>query len=96
MRESLSKRQRAVLSWLLQGFSDKEIGLALGINSRAVQKYLQGVYRRIGVGTRAEAIVWTLRRSRNVVFGADPVRERPMAEEVGRRPCFEGQAEYKA
>jgi len=95
MRESLSKRQRAVLSWLLQGFSDKEIGLALGINSSMVQKYLQGVYRRIGVSTRAEAIIWTLRRSRNVVLGADPVHARPMGEDVGRYPCFERRAQYK-
>lgn len=53
----LSAREQAVLAWLQQGKSNKEIGLALGISHRTVQKHLQRIYERLGVQTRAKAIV---------------------------------------
>jgi len=60
--EGLSKREREVLVWLKQGLSNKEIGLALGISPRTVQKHLQRVYHHLGVQTRTEAIVRMHRR----------------------------------
>lgn len=59
MSDGLSAREQAVLGWLRQGLSNKQIGLALGISPRTVQKHLQRVYQHLGVRTRAEAIVWT-------------------------------------
>ncbi|MCS6288037.1 MAG: helix-turn-helix transcriptional regulator [Nitrospira sp.] len=57
MSDGLSKREQAVLSWLGHGLSNKEIGLALSISHRTVQKHLQRIYQHLGVQTRAEAIV---------------------------------------
>ena len=57
MRNELSKREGEVLSWLHQGMSDKEIALALEVSPRTVQKHLQRIYLRLGVHTRAEAIM---------------------------------------
>ncbi|BFU89452.1 MAG: hypothetical protein NTAFB01_06390 [Nitrospira sp.] len=57
MSNGLSSREKAVLGWLLKGFSNKEIGQALGISPRTVQEHLQRVYQHLGVNTRAEAIV---------------------------------------
>jgi len=68
MADGLSERERAVLSWLGLGKSNKEIGLALGISHRTVQKHLQRVYQHLGVQTRAEAIV---------LIHRDPARTRP-------------------
>ncbi|MBH0197384.1 MAG: helix-turn-helix transcriptional regulator [Nitrospira sp.] len=65
MSEELSEREQAVLSWLTHGLSNKEIGLALSISPRTVQKHLQRIYRQLGVQTRAEAIVRIHRRARN-------------------------------
>ncbi len=62
MSDGLSKRERAVLSWLAHGLSNKEIGLALSISPRTVQKHLQRVYQHLGVQTRVEAIVRTYRQ----------------------------------
>jgi DNA-binding CsgD family transcriptional regulator len=59
MSEGLSKREQAVLSWLQQGFSNKEIAMALAISPRTVQKHLQRIYVYLDVRTRAEAIVRT-------------------------------------
>jgi DNA-binding NarL/FixJ family response regulator len=57
MNNGLSEREQDVLTWLNHGLSNKEIGLALGISPRTVQKHLQRVYQHLGVQTRAEAIV---------------------------------------
>jgi DNA-binding NarL/FixJ family response regulator len=65
MSNRLSEREQAVLSWLKHGLSNKEIGLALSISPRTVQKHLQRVYQQLGVQTRAEAIVRIHRRTRN-------------------------------
>ena len=64
MNEGLSAREQAVLSWLQHGLSNKEIGLALSISPRTVQKHLQSVYRHLGVQTRAEAISRMHRQAR--------------------------------
>lgn len=65
MSDGLSEREQAVLSWLRQGMSNKEIALALSISPRTVQKHLQRVYQHLGVRTRAEAIVRMRRRVRS-------------------------------
>jgi len=57
VRNGLSIREKAVLGWLLKGFSNKDIAFALGISPQTVQKHLQRVYRHLGVDTRVEAIV---------------------------------------
>lgn len=59
MRNGFSIREKAVLGWLLKGFSNKDIAFALGISLRTVQKHLQRVYRHLDVVTRTEAIVLT-------------------------------------
>ena len=64
MSNGLSAREQAVLSWLKQGLSNKEIGLALSISPRTVQKHLQRIYRNLEVQTRAEAIVRIHRQAR--------------------------------
>lgn len=55
MSDGLSMKEQVVLSLLLQGLSIKEIGLALSISSRTVQKHLQLVYQHLGVQSRVEA-----------------------------------------
>lgn len=64
MLDGLSERERAVLNWLTHGLSNKEIGLALSISPRTVQKHLQRIYQHLGVQTRAEAIVRIHRRAK--------------------------------
>jgi DNA-binding NarL/FixJ family response regulator len=64
MSDDLSKRELAVLSWLQQGLSSKEIALALSLRPRTVEQHLQRVYQHLGVQTRAEAIMRINRRAR--------------------------------
>jgi len=60
----LSPREEAVLAWLLEGLSNKEIGLMLGISTRTVQKHLTSIYEKLSVSTRGEAVVAVLRWNR--------------------------------
>ncbi|MBH0182743.1 MAG: helix-turn-helix transcriptional regulator [Nitrospira sp.] len=64
MSDRLSKREHEVLRLLQHGLSNKEIGLALSISPRTVQKHLQRVYQHMGVQTRVEALVQTYRQER--------------------------------
>lgn len=64
LMDDLSRREQEVLSWLQQGLSNKEIGMALDISPRTVQKHLQRIYDLLGVESRGQAMV-AIRRSVN-------------------------------
>jgi DNA-binding CsgD family transcriptional regulator len=53
----LSERERDVVRVLLQGKSNKQIALELGISNRTVEFHLQNIYTKLGVASRAEAIL---------------------------------------
>jgi DNA-binding CsgD family transcriptional regulator len=55
--DQLSKREKEVVELLLQGKSNKQIALALGISNRTVEFHLKNVYAKLQVSSRAEAIL---------------------------------------
>jgi DNA-binding NarL/FixJ family response regulator len=58
--EALTERESDVLERLLEGLTNKEIGRALGVQEVTVKLHLRGVYRKIGVKNRAQAVARTL------------------------------------
>lgn len=54
---NLSKREKEVVGLLLQGKSNKQIALALGISNSTVEFHLKNVYAKLQVNSRAEAIL---------------------------------------
>jgi DNA-binding CsgD family transcriptional regulator len=52
----LTKRQRAVLELMLTGASTRRIAASLGLAEGTVKIHLTGIYRTLGVTSRAEAI----------------------------------------
>ncbi len=50
----LSPRERETLSWLLQGHSEKQIAHEMCLAKSTVHEYVVGVYRKVGVSSRAE------------------------------------------
>lgn len=58
--EGLSPREAQILSLIAEGLSNEEISktLFLGINS--IKSYIRTGYRKIGVQTRAQAVIWAL------------------------------------
>lgn len=54
---SFSGREKEVVNLLLQGRGNKQIALELGIANRTVEFHLSNIYAKLGVNTRAEAIL---------------------------------------
>jgi DNA-binding CsgD family transcriptional regulator len=52
----LTRREAEILRRVARGASNGEVGLALGISRRTVEKHLEHAYRKLGVAGRYEAI----------------------------------------
>lgn len=56
----LSPRQRETLTLLLQGKTEKEVAVALGLSTHTVHQYVKGLYRVYGVTTRGALVARAL------------------------------------
>lgn len=56
----LTRREIEVLTWVTDGKTNAEIGQILGTSPRTVQKHLEHVFEKLGVGTRTAAAVRVL------------------------------------
>lgn len=56
----LSPRQRETLTLLLQGKTEKEVAVALGLSTHTVHQYVKGLYRLYGVTTRGALVARAL------------------------------------
>src|SRR5688572_26808987 len=52
-----TEREKEVTKHLLQGKSNKQIALALGISASTVEYHLKNVYKKLGVNSRTEAVL---------------------------------------
>ncbi|HJW45488.1 MAG TPA: alpha/beta fold hydrolase [Lysobacter sp.] len=60
---TLTQRERKALSLLCEGQSNAQIAWHLGIAEKTVRNHVSNLYRKLGVRSRAEAIVLTHRHS---------------------------------
>jgi DNA-binding CsgD family transcriptional regulator len=67
---SFSPREKEVAALLLQGKSNQQIALALGITARTAEFHLTHIYARLGVASRAEAILALSQRDLRESAGA--------------------------
>ena len=58
----LSEREMEVLSCVVQGKSNKEIALTLGISHQTVKNHVTAILRKFGVEDRTQAVVYALKR----------------------------------
>jgi DNA-binding CsgD family transcriptional regulator len=58
-RTRLTRRERDVLDLLVQGATNKEIARALFISEATAKAHLRHIYAKMGVRSRAEAIIRT-------------------------------------
>jgi DNA-binding NarL/FixJ family response regulator len=56
--ENLSPRERETLSLLAEGLSNSEIAERLGISEKTVRNHLSHLFDKLGVWSRAQAIVF--------------------------------------
>jgi DNA-binding NarL/FixJ family response regulator len=58
--ESLTRREREVLSLLAQGKSTSEIGQELTISVNTARNHIQNILEKLGVHTRLEAVIYAI------------------------------------
>ncbi|MGA8257337.1 MAG: LuxR C-terminal-related transcriptional regulator [Nocardioides sp.] len=59
--ELLTKRERQVMTMIASGYSNAEIGQMLYLSINSVKTYVRSGYRKAGVITRAQAVLWGIR-----------------------------------
>jgi len=57
----LTPRESEVLAWVAKGKTNVEVGAILQMSGRTVQKHLEHIYQKLGVGTRTTATVRALK-----------------------------------
>jgi DNA-binding CsgD family transcriptional regulator len=60
LQDSLSKREREVLSWVSRGKSNAEIGIILGISGHTVKHHMEKIFAKLGVENRHAAMLCAL------------------------------------
>jgi DNA-binding NarL/FixJ family response regulator len=58
---ALTGREMEVLRLVVEGKTNQEIGLALGISDKTVEKHMEGLFAKLGVASRVEAAVHAVR-----------------------------------
>lgn len=59
---ALSPREREILALLSDGFDNRQIAERLSISEKTVRNHVSSVYDKLGVGTRAQAVVFARER----------------------------------
>jgi DNA-binding NarL/FixJ family response regulator len=61
--KDFTPREKEVLRLVVQGKTNGEIGVALGISEKTVEKHLDAIFRKMGVVSRVEAAVMAVREN---------------------------------
>jgi DNA-binding CsgD family transcriptional regulator len=86
-----TEREKVVIGLLLQGKSNKQIALSLSISKSTVEFHLKNIYRKLGVRSRAEAILDLSKRQ--LWNSTGEPQERDLRQSTGER---NGISEYSS
>jgi len=64
---NLSRKEIIVLSWLMIGYSDKEISSATGIGQRTVNTHVTALFRKLKTKNRVEAALFAALNNLNII-----------------------------
>ena len=67
--DTLTERERTLLGLLCEGHGNAQIAWQLGIAEKTVRNHLSNLYRKLGVRSRAQAIVLAQRQSSPDLMG---------------------------
>lgn len=63
--ERLTDREYQILLLLIQGKSNKQIAVSMDIDQKTVEQHLTHIYKKIGVTSRVNAILWGIAQNRD-------------------------------
>jgi DNA-binding NarL/FixJ family response regulator len=58
--ETLTDREREVLSLLARGLTNKDIAQSLFLSVRTIEAHLRNIYGKLDVNSRTEAVLWAV------------------------------------
>lgn len=64
----LTAREGEVLDCVVRGLTYPECAAALGLSLGTVQTHIKAIYRKLNVGTKAEAAAWATRQQRRISY----------------------------
>jgi CheY-like chemotaxis protein len=60
----LTPKEAEILMWIARGKTNRDVGLILGSSPRTINKHLEHIFEKLGVGTRAAAVAVAVDRLR--------------------------------
>jgi DNA-binding NarL/FixJ family response regulator len=60
--ERLSRREKQIVDALLVGCTNKEIAQQLGVSDQTIKNQLTTLYKKMGVSSRLELVLWVMER----------------------------------
>jgi len=60
--KNLSRRECDVLNLLSRGACNQDISISLEVTISTVEKHLTSIYKKLGVKSRTEAVLWWLKK----------------------------------
>ncbi|MBX7207056.1 MAG: LuxR C-terminal-related transcriptional regulator [Verrucomicrobiaceae bacterium] len=58
----LTRREAEVMFWICQGKKNAEIGEILEVSLHTVNRHVEHIFKKLGVGSRQQAVAWVLER----------------------------------
>ena len=59
---NLSSRECEVLNHLSRGACNQDMAVSLGVTLSTVEKHLTNIYKKLGVKSRTEAVLWRVKK----------------------------------
>jgi len=77
--ETLTRREKAVIGCLMQGFPNREIARTLSIAEQTVKNHLHSVFDKLGVSDRLELVLYAIHQKLDIPL-IEPGHEQPSGE----------------
>ncbi len=58
--DTLTHREKTIISYLMQGWRNREIGTHLAISEQTVKNHLRAIYDKVGVSDRLELVLYAI------------------------------------
>jgi DNA-binding NarL/FixJ family response regulator len=64
--DALTRREKAVIGCLMQGFPNREIARCLSIAEQTVKNHLRAIFDKVGVSDRLELVLYAIHQKLDI------------------------------